>query len=75
MLYAVLMAQSDPTKDELLQKAIAGDQEAFAALFEQYSARLKRMIVLRMDARIKGRLDASDVLQEAFIDASQQLPN
>ena len=69
------MAPNDPTKDELLQKAIAGDQGAFAALFEQYRARLRKMVVLRMDVRVKGRLDASDVLQEAYIDAAQQLPN
>ena len=31
------------------------------------------MIRLRLDVRLRGRIDASDVLQEAFVDASRRL--
>jgi RNA polymerase sigma-70 factor (ECF subfamily) len=32
------------------------------------------MVRLRLDRRLLGRVDASDVLQEAYLDAAQQLP-
>ena len=35
--------------------------------------RLRRMVHLRLDRRVAGRVDASDVLQETFLDASRQL--
>ena len=35
--------------------------------------RLRRMVQLRMDRRVAGRVDPSDVLQEAYLDASRQL--
>ena len=44
------------------------DRGALAALFDRYRERLRRMVELRIDARIRARLDASDVLQEAFLD-------
>jgi RNA polymerase sigma-70 factor (ECF subfamily) len=33
------------------------------------------MVELRMDARLQGRVDASDVLQDAFLDAAARLPS
>jgi len=39
-------------------------------LFAQHRERLRRMVQLRLDRRLAGRVDASDVIQEAFIDAS-----
>ena len=44
------------------------------ALFAHYRERLKTMVRLRLDRRLQGRVDASDVLQETFIEASQRLP-
>lgn len=35
--------------------------------------RLRRMVDLRLDRRLAGRVDASDVLQEAYLDAAGQL--
>jgi RNA polymerase sigma-70 factor (ECF subfamily) len=32
------------------------------------------MVALRLDQRLQGRLDASDVIQEAYLDASARLP-
>ena len=60
--------------DELLALAKAGDQAAMAALFDQYRKRLRQMVRLRLDRRLQGRVDPSDVLQEAYLDASQKLP-
>ena len=41
-------------------------------LFAQHRARLRRMVRLRMDRRLQGRVDASDVIQEAYIEAAQR---
>ncbi len=75
MLYPIRMADHETANDEQVQQALAGDEAALADLFEQYRGRLRKMIALRMDARVQRRLDASDVLQDAFIDVAQQLPN
>lgn len=56
-----------------VERARAGDQQALAALFELYRGRLRRMVDLRMDQRLAGRIDPSDVLQEAFIDLAAKL--
>jgi RNA polymerase sigma-70 factor (ECF subfamily) len=57
----------DPS-DELLRRASAGDQHALAELFDRYRDRLRRMVRLRMDRRLRGRVDPSDVLQEAQVE-------
>ena len=46
---------------------------ALADLFAQHRERLRRMVEMRLDNRVAGRVDPSDVLQEAFLDASKQL--
>jgi len=54
--------------DHLLERLRAGDHGALAELFEGHRDRLRRMVELRMDARLQGRIDASDVLQDGFLD-------
>jgi hypothetical protein len=51
--------------DDLLRPAKADSESALAALFTHYRQRLKRMVRMRLDRRLFGRVDASDVLQEA----------
>ena len=43
-------------------------------LFDEHRERLRRMVRLRMDQRMQGRLDDSDVIQEAFVEAVQRYP-
>jgi RNA polymerase sigma-70 factor (ECF subfamily) len=50
-----------------------GDHRALAALFDQHRDRLRRMVELRLDPRLRARLDASDVVQEAFLDVARDL--
>ena len=59
---------------DLLTRAGRGDQEALRQLFSHYRDRLKRMVHLRLSRRLSGRVDDSDVIQEAFLDISQKLP-
>ena len=42
-------------------------------LFDQYRDRLRRMVELRLDPRLRARFDASDVVQEAFLDVARDL--
>jgi RNA polymerase sigma-70 factor (ECF subfamily) len=57
----------------LLVQAAAGDPDRFGALLEQHRARLRRMVALRLDPRLHGRIDPSDVIQEAYLEASARL--
>ena len=50
-----------------------GGQAALAEAFMDHRDRLRRMVHLRMDRRVAGRVDPSDVLQETYLDASRQL--
>jgi RNA polymerase sigma-70 factor (ECF subfamily) len=56
----------------LLRRTLTGDESALAALFDGYRERLRRMIRLRLDRRLSGRVDASDVLQEAYLDVRKR---
>ncbi len=53
----------------------AGDAAAAGDLFAAHRDRLKRMVRLRLDRRVQGRLDASDVLQDAFLDVQKKAPD
>ena len=66
----------DPSEHrDLLRRAKTGDEDALAALFTHYRERLKRMVRLRLDRRLSGRVDASDVVQEAYLEAQKRLPD
>jgi RNA polymerase sigma-70 factor (ECF subfamily) len=57
-------ARSD---EELLAAASNGDEDALAVLVERSRERLERMVRLRMDRRLQGRVDPADVVQEAYL--------
>jgi len=57
----------------LLERLRAGDRRALAEMFQRHRDRLRRMIELRMDARLYGRIDASDVLQDGFLDVAKRV--
>src|SRR5262245_37851760 len=59
-------------QDALLESARGGDHAALAELFERHRPRLEKMVKLRMDRRLKGRLDPADVLQEAYLDVARR---
>ena len=67
------MVSTDPDTDELIRQARDGSQSAREQLLDRYRARLKGMVNLRMDRRLLRRLDASDVVQEAFAEAWAEL--
>jgi RNA polymerase sigma-70 factor, ECF subfamily len=61
--------------DHLLRNAAAGDTAAIEQLLGRHRDRLRRMIALRLDDRVAARVDASDVVQEALVDAARKLAN
>ena len=44
------------------------DPQVLGRIWDHYRDRLRRVVRLRLDRRLQGRADPSDVLQEAFID-------
>ena len=56
-----------------LRAAGADRDRVLGELFEAHRARLMRMVELRMDPRLKARLGASDVLQDAFVEVRNRL--
>src|SRR5689334_18117152 len=58
---------------ELLRRAGQGDEQALGDLFDRHRDRLRRMVQLRLDRRLQGRIDPSDVLQETYLEVSRAL--
>lgn len=56
-----------------LERAAQGDQQAWAAVLARHQDRLRRMIALRLDQRLQGRIDPDDVLQDTFLEAATHL--
>ncbi len=48
--------------------------EDLAAAFDENRPRLTQMVRIRMDQRLQGRVDISDVLQDAFVECLKRLP-
>ena len=57
----------------LIRRAAAGEEAALRELFSRHRERLKRMVHLRLSRRLAGRVDDSDILQEAYLDAARRL--
>jgi len=58
---------------EQVRKAGQGDARCLDELFTRYRGRLKRMVKLRLDPRVRGRVDPSDVVQEAYLESCRKL--
>src|SRR5262249_25664974 len=64
----------DPSEvDRLLRRAAEGDAQCLGALLERHGARLRRMVALRLDPRLQGRIAPSDVIQETYLEVSARL--
>jgi RNA polymerase sigma-70 factor (ECF subfamily) len=59
--------------DQLLRRAAAGDADARSQLLARHRQRLLRMIEVRLDRRLRPRIDPSDVVQDALAEAAQKL--
>ena len=59
--------------EELLSEAKTGNLSAINELMSLHQAPLHRMVRMRLDKRIQRRVDASDVVQDVFVEASRRL--
>src|SRR6516162_6780900 len=60
------MSADTRSNEELLDIARNGEEGALAVLVERHRDRLERMVGLRMDRRLQGRVDPADVVQDAY---------
>jgi RNA polymerase sigma-70 factor, ECF subfamily len=67
------MGQHQPDTEDLVDRAARGDDCARQALLIRYYERLIRMATVRLDRRLAPRVDPDDVVQEALLEASQDL--
>src|SRR5437870_9707080 len=70
---APMMTGDSSETDKLLHCAAQGDKERWGDLLARHRERLRRMVALRLDHRLQGRIDPSDVIQEAYLEASNRL--
>jgi RNA polymerase sigma-70 factor (ECF subfamily) len=68
-----LMDNNSAESVDLIERARTGDRTALDALLARHRDRLCRMVEMRLDTRLQARLDASDVVQEAYIDVIARL--
>jgi len=59
--------------DRIVELVRRGDRQALGRLFEQFRPRLRQFLRVRMDGRLAARASESDVLQETYLDVSQQI--
>ena len=59
--------------DRECRRLIEGGTDALAGLISEYRERLERMVEFRLDPRLRGRVEAADVLQEAYIEVARRI--
>jgi RNA polymerase sigma-70 factor (ECF subfamily) len=65
---------SPETPDELVARARSGDARALSDLLSLHECALLRMVELRFEAGLRGRLEPADVVQEALGHAARRFP-
>ncbi len=58
---------------ELLEMVRQGDKDAVGRLLQRHREALRRMVDMRLDHRIRQRVDASDIVQEVMVEANRRL--
>jgi RNA polymerase sigma-70 factor (ECF subfamily) len=69
----VVMPGEQNETEYLLEQAAGGDKESLGKLLTRHEDRLRRMIAFRLDHRLQGRIDTSDVIQEVWVEVAQHL--
>ncbi|HEY1068168.1 MAG TPA: sigma-70 family RNA polymerase sigma factor [Pirellulales bacterium] len=63
----------DGDDERLLRLARDGDRGSFERLFSRYREDLRRVVAWRTDPRLRARVDPSDVVQDAQLEAFRRL--
>ncbi len=64
---------SDDQTKILIDAARAGDIDAVNRLFEKHRGPVHRLVQMRLDRKVRQRVDVSDVVQDVMIEASGRL--
>lgn len=64
--------EGEQTQD-LLKEVGQGDQSAVNRLLDRHREAVRRMVQMRLDHAVARRVDASDVVQDVLLEASQRL--
>ena len=67
------MAQQPAEDGSPIPDLVDGDPDALGRLLDYYRPRLRRMVSLWLDPRMRARVGASDVVQEVCLDAMKQV--
>jgi RNA polymerase sigma-70 factor (ECF subfamily) len=67
------MSDHSTSDSELVDRLRREGPAAIGNLFASHRNRLRRMVEVRLDHRLTSRVDPSDVLQDAYVDAAQRL--
>lgn len=57
----------------LLLRAQTGDRQAFEELFARHRPYVRQLVELRLDPRLRTRVDPSDIVQEAHLEAFRRI--
>jgi len=67
----IVMTENSDETNRRLESAALGDQDSWGALLTRHEEKLRRMVSYRLDQRLQGRIDPLDVIQEAYLEASE----
>src|SRR5438132_13021190 len=62
------------SSEQLLRRALQGDRDALGRVLERHRAYLVVLARFQIGRRLQGKVDASDVVQEAFLGACRDFP-
>ena len=68
-----LESANDIEHSLLRDRILRGDRDALSELFASYRPRLWRMVTFRLHPTLQGRIDADDVLQDAWLRAIERI--
>lgn len=67
------MTSAEPDTEALIARAAEGEADARNQLLLRHRGRLRDLIALRLDRRLRARVDPSDVVQESLAEADRKL--
>jgi RNA polymerase sigma-70 factor (ECF subfamily) len=67
------MTANSSTTKQLLAHVSVGESQALAELFARHKERLRKMVRLRLDRRLRGHFSSSAVLDDVFRVAAQRM--
>ena len=67
----IVTADNSTETERLLKSVAEGGPESWGTLLTRHEERLCRLVAYRMDPRLQGRIDPLDVIQDAYLEASE----